>query len=70
MTITYDTITEGDRRVMKFYPYRYQLPRFGMFDDAIEFVKNNFEQDSYTWVGPKFFFKHEHDAMLFILRWS
>ena len=63
-------ITVWDNMIMVDYPFAYQLNSVGIYNDAVKFASENFNKDSYTWKGLKFFFKNEKDAIWFALRWT
>jgi len=60
--------SEWDKRLLEIYPYLC-VARLGVFDDAVEYVNKTFVEGSFTFKGPKFFFKNEKDAMWFKLKW-
>ena len=62
--------TVWDKAIMVLFPFRYQLNRTGIFDDAVKFANDNFTEKTFTYKGPTFFFKNEQDYMWFILRWA
>lgn len=62
-------LTEWDLRILEVYPHMYELAYYDCVYDAVDSV-NHMEKNTYTWKGPKFFFKKEVDYIWFVLRWS
>lgn len=64
--------TEWDMEIAKTFPYGCSMRReyFSEFDEIILFLKSHCEKGSFTWKGPKFFFKNEYDATMFKMKWS
>ena len=68
-------ITRWDRAIMETYPYRFapswsDRGNWAKFDEMIEWSKQNFKRDEFTWKSMTFFFKRKDDLTLFMLRWG
>lgn len=69
------TITDWDLSIMETFPYRY-APRWdrrenwAMFDDMVDWGKENIGLGWFTWKSMVFFFKRKDDLLHFMLRWA
>ena len=61
---------EWDYAIMEKFPYVLDLakPTDKVFD-AIDFIKENFIEGTYSWKGPRFYFAKESDRTRFSLTW-
>jgi hypothetical protein len=63
-------LNQKDKELMNLgWKYRVVLNQQGVFEEASRWCIANLIKDSYTWVGYKFFFKNEGDAVWFKLLW-
>lgn len=74
MTDRTPAITDWDRAIMDTYPHRWapswsDRGNWEQFDSMIEWAKQNFERDDFTWKSMVFFFKRKEDHLEFMLRW-
>ena len=67
-------INDWDKAIMDVYPHRFaslwaHRGNFELFDEIVDWAKQNFEPGTFTWKSLTFFFKRREDLALFVLRW-
>lgn len=63
-------LSDWDRSLLALYPYKCDITHVNQFMGAIDWCYLHCDIDSYTWKGPRFFFKRERDYLMFTLKYA